>query len=268
METTLNIFRLFLPLAYAWVTWTHARLFFSEQDQHFVKAAKSRLYVVIALHSAFLFLIAAYFKRCPLGTWGEGALFWAWMVVFFHIASEMWAGTNRLGFFTLLPITLGVTAGSVFLNLDFSFPPELRSSFFIFHIVASLSSYACFSVATVLASMYLLLYRKLKNKNFDHTFRQLPPLEKLDKLSAIWCLLGSITMTISSLLGWWWVHKGDLRGMSLHEFSIYLVLIVFAGALIARRLIGLRGQRFALIVLLGFFILLAMHLFNVHGYNS
>jgi HemX protein len=147
-------------------------------------------------------------------------------------------------------------------------PESLRSSLLVFHIVASLASYACFAMASILAGLYLILHGKLKHKNFDITFRKLPPLDKLDKLSANWSFLGSATMVISSVIGIWWVRKDGLAGMSLREAAIYLVLAVFLGAALSRRLLGLRGKRHAITILVGFGVLLLTNFLGTHGFAN
>ena len=128
------------------------------------------------------------------------------------------------------------------LRPDFALPATLRSSLLVFHIVASLAAYACFTMAAILAGMYLVLHGKLKHKNFDITFRKLPPLEKLDKLSANWSFLGSSIMVVSSIIGITWVRKDGLAGMGLNELAIYLVLLVFIGAGVSRQALGRARQ--------------------------
>jgi HemX protein len=150
----------------------------------------------------------------------------------------------------------------------YAFPPELRSSLLVFHIAASLASYACFSMAAILSGLYLLLHRKLKHKDFDLTFRKLPALDKLDRLSANWSFLGSATMVVSSVIGIWWVRKDGLAGMSAKELAIYLVLAVFLAAGASRRLFGLRGRPHALLILAGFAVLILTNLVGTHGFGG
>jgi HemX protein len=243
-------------------------LFFSPEESRFARKASSALTLSLILHIALLLCLGYSLKRCPLGTVGEGLLFLAWILAIIHLLSEWLADTRRLGLFTLLPTTLCVGVGVFLVRPDFALPPDLQSSFLVFHIVASLASYACFSMASILAGLYLILHGKLKHKNFDITFRKLPPLDKLDKLSANWSFLGSATMVVASVIGWIWVRKDGLAGMSARELAIYLVLAVFLGAGVSRRLFGLRGKRHALVVLAGFFCMLLTNLIGTHGFHS
>jgi hypothetical protein len=50
--------------------------------------------------------------------------------------------------------------------------------------------------------------------------------------------------------------------------AIYLVLAVFLGAGVSRRLFGLRGKRHAVVVLAGFLVLLLTNLIGTHGFTS
>lgn len=268
MEAALPILKFLLPLAYAAAAVVYGRLFFSEDETRLARKAQATLVGALSLHTAFLVFLGMHLQRCPLGNFGEGLLFIAWILALIHLLSEWMADTRRLGLFTLLPAALCVLAG-VFLQSDeYAFPPNLRSSLLVFHIGASLASYACFSLAAILSGLYLLLHRKLKNKSFDLTFRKLPPLDKLDRLSANWSMLGSATMVASSIIGIWWVRQDGLAGMTANELAIYFVLAVFLGAGIARRLFGLRGRPHALLILAGFLVLVVTNLVGTHGFGS
>ncbi|MDB5107008.1 MAG: hypothetical protein JWP91_4697 [Fibrobacteres bacterium] len=267
METLIDTLKILVPLAYLATTGIYAQLFFSPEEKRFSGKAHLGLCISLALHTFLLVALGYNLHRCPLGTFGEGLLFLAWILGVIHLLSEWLADSRRLGLFTLLPATLCVVAGVFLLKPDFALPAELRSSLLVFHIVASLASYACFSMASILAGMYLVLHGKLKHKNFDITFRKLPPLEKLDKLSANWSFLGSATMVFSSVIGITWVRKDGLAGMGLNELAIYLVLAVFLGAGASRRLFGLRGKRHALVILAGFMVLLLTNLYGTHGFH-
>jgi ABC-type uncharacterized transport system permease subunit len=268
MEASLSALKILVPLAYLLATAAYGRLFFSTEEARFAGKAQLTQGLALGLHTVFLIALGWRFQRCPLATIGEGLLFTAWILSAIHFLSEWLADTRRLGLFTLLPTTLCVLVSLFFLQKNLDLPPEYRSSWFVFHIVASLASYACFSMAAILAGLYLVQHRKLKSKNFDLTFRKLPPLEKLDKLSATWSLLGTLTMITASVIGVWWVQKDGLAGMSLKEFAIYLILAVFLGAGIARPLFSVRGRQYAIVVLVGFVVLLLTNLLGTHGFKA
>jgi HemX protein len=268
VDALLLALKVLVPLAYLATSGIYARLFFSEDESRFAGKTKLGLAASVILHSAYLLFLGIQLRRCPLGNFGEGLLFIAYILAVIHLISEWMADTRRLGLFTLLPATLCVLVGVFFQSDEFAFPPELHSSLLVFHIAASLASYACFSMAAILAGLYLLLHRKLKHKDFDLTFRKLPPLDKLDRLSANWSALGSATMLVSTVIGVWWVRKDGLAGMTGKELAIYLVLAVFLSAAAARRVFSLRGRPHALLILSGFLVLLLTNLVGTHGFGG
>jgi HemX protein len=267
MAVLVLLLKILLPLAYLGCLAFYAQLFFSADESKPARWAVSSLALALFLHVALLVALAAQYHRCPLWTQGEALLFMALMLGWVHLLSEGLAHTRRLGFFTLGPVALCVIAALFSLGKELVVGPAYRSSFFIFHIVASLASYASFSLAAVLAVLYLILYRKLKQKTFDNTFRKLPPLDKLDKLAAIWSFLGTLLMLVSSAIGAWWVRRDALRGMSPREIGIFSVLAVFLAAAVARRALGWRGQRYAWWILAGFALLILENLAGLHGFR-
>jgi ABC-type uncharacterized transport system permease subunit len=268
MEISIGLLKVLVPIAYLATLAAYAGLFFSVDEARYSGKAKAGLVLSLLLNTALLLVLGYHFNRCPLGTYGEGLLFIAWILGVIHFLSEWLADTRRLGFFTLLPIALCAVAASFLLKPDYAFPPEFRGSLLVFHVIASLAAYACFVMAAILAVMYVTLDRKLKHKSFDITFRKLPPLEKLDKLSANWSFLGSATMVVSSVIGIVWVRKTGLAGMTYRELGIYLVLAVFVGAAASRKLFGMRGRRHAFTILIGFVILLLTNFLGTHGFQG
>jgi|GEM_PF-1332905 len=254
-----------LPVAYCAALAFYGRTFFSENEGEARGGARAGLMGVLGVHTALLIAIAVRSQRVPLWTTGEALLFLGWMLAILHLVSEWSADTRRLGFFTLAPASICALLSLFFLGHNLSLPPEYQSGWFIFHIVASLASYAAFSLAAVLAILYLIQHRNLKQKKFDLTFRKLPPLDKLDRLAAVWAFLGTLLMIASSVIGAWWVRRDALRGMSPSEAGIFIVLAIFLGAALARRGLGWRGKRHAQWLLTGFAALLLANLV-LHGF--
>ncbi|HEX2613038.1 MAG TPA: cytochrome c biogenesis protein CcsA [Fibrobacteria bacterium] len=266
METLALILKWLLPPAYLAALWAYGRAFFREQGNGDpVSVAKAAWAAPLAVHSGLLFALAATFRRCPLWTQGEALLFLGWMLLLLHVLSEWSADTRRLGVFTILPAALCATFSLFFLGRELELSPDYRSSWFIFHIVASLASYAAFGLAAVLASLYLTQHRKLKAKHFDRTFRRLPPLDRLDKLTAVWAFLGTLLMIASSAIGAWWVRRDSLHGMTVQEAGIFVALVIFLGVAASRRVLGWRGRRHAIGVLWGVAALAFANLW-LHGF--
>ena len=152
METALLILKVLLPVAYVAALGAYARAFFREEAGESRRVAQTALTAALGIHTALLTLLTIEYRRCPLWTQGEALLFLGWMLALLHLLSEWSADTRRLGFFTLTPAALCAIVSVFFLGNDLNLSPAYRSSWFIFHIVASLASYAAYSLAAVLAA--------------------------------------------------------------------------------------------------------------------
>ncbi len=266
MEIVLAFSKVATPVAYGISMWFYAKLFLASDESKWSKAASRTFVIAWVIHTLLLILLSANYRNCPLSTWGEGLLFSTWLLAIIHFVSEWISGTQRLSAFILTPITLGCAIGVFFIKGAYILPEELRSAYFNFHIAASLTAYACFSMSSVLASLYLVLHRRLKLKQFDIAFRKLPPLDKLDKLAATWAVLGSLLMILASAIGYFWVFHKGLEGMRTREAAILLALVIYLGAALTRFSPGFRGKRHAITLLIAFAILLIGHFLHSHGY--
>ena len=268
MDTSilLIVFRVILPFLYVGTAWIYFKLYRAEDEKVLYRGAHGLLLVSLLLHTGFLFVIAKHFGRCPLMTVGEGILFGSWMLAIMHLLSEKAARTGSLGVFITVPVAIGVVLGSILFDWK-PFPEEYRNSYFVLHIVGAFVALVCYSLAAALAVMYLILFKRLKNKQFDTTFRKLPPLDRLEKLCAAWSVTGSVLMAASYILGIQWFNSMEKNPFHFSEHLLmFLGVMVFVGSGIARFTIGFTGRLFVKTVLLGF-VLVLLHLILAHGFG-
>jgi ABC-type uncharacterized transport system permease subunit len=121
------------------------------------------------------------------------------------------------------------------------------------HISLATLGVAIFSLASLIAVVYLVQERSLKKKNFDGVlFNNSSALETLDRLSHRLVLFGFPIFTAAIMLGVVW---GAQRGIDLTRPEHPLALIAwaaFAALVVARATRGWRGRRAALLTLVGF----------------
>ncbi|MSP59361.1 MAG: hypothetical protein EXR72_03290 [Myxococcales bacterium] len=124
------------------------------------------------------------------------------------------------------------------------------------HIGLATAGVAIFAVAAVDAAVYLVAEGQLKRRRFGPLFKKGPPLEKLDQLNRRCILLGFPLFTVAMITGTIWVMR--LQGGGAHRLLTpqyamsTLAWVLFAGLLVARVAVGLRGRRAALVTLAGF----------------
>ena len=121
------------------------------------------------------------------------------------------------------------------------------------HIATATIGIAIFSLATMVAIIYLLQERNLKRKNFDGVlFKASASLETLELLSRRLVAIGFPIFTISMILGTIWAAQ--LRhGFDRIEWPLSIVTwLTFGGLVLGRNMGGVRGRKAALLTVLGF----------------
>jgi len=256
-----------LVISYLITCFLYGRLFFSEQQQK-PKYLQGSLILSLGLHAGLLIMISGINQRCPLTTSGEALLFCSLLVASAHFCSELFSRNKQLGIFTLLPTAISVLIAAFMISYKPDVAPSNQMTLlFAFHIVFSLASFACYTIGSIMASMYVILFRKLKTKQFDTVFKKLPNLENLETIITIWILLGTLMMAIASVVGHFWVVRElSNKGMTLSEWSIFSVVLLFTGALWFRKFNGLSGIRFSCTILGAFILLVLSQVYGVHGF--
>ena len=231
-----------LPVAYIVTTWIYGLLFLSEDEAQYRKRAQVSLIATLVFHTVVLAVITSVYHRCPVATPSEGLIVGSWLLALVHAVSERVTRTISLGVFGLFPAAVcSVLAASLYDNA-FALPEHLHNSMFIFHMLGAFVAYICLSFMTVVASMYLLLHRKLKQKTFDVAFRKLPPLEKLDHLCVMWSVIGSVVMVVAYMIGWRWSMGQPEHAIQFTDhLLLFLALAVFLLAALARGVFGVSG---------------------------
>jgi HemX protein len=271
MEHLLKFLSIAVPIAYIGTYVLYARLFRAEREEDFLSSARFSMLVAILLHTSYLLVISAEYHRCPLATRAEGLLFAAWLLAIIHVLNERFTDSQSLGVFTLLPSVVGVVSAALLWDSDAASCVFEHSRFLILHIVLSLASYVAFSVATVLAVMYLIQHRRLKAKRFDTTYRKIPSLDKLDRLAAAWVLAGCIALVLGAALGWTWLRETNREGIGSSLLPIFAVLAIFLASVVTRKVAGWHGIRHMIIIVVGFGLLVVASLFSflkLHGFYS
>jgi len=121
------------------------------------------------------------------------------------------------------------------------------------HIMLAVTGVALFAVATVLAVLWLVEERGLKQKKFALTFQaNSAPLEKLDRFSHRLVLAGFPVFTVAVALGFVWVSQLG-RSIDRPEYPFALASWgTFAALIVSRVVYGWRGRRTAILTLAGF----------------
>ncbi|MCM3725313.1 cytochrome c biogenesis protein [Neobacillus cucumis] len=243
-------------------------LYFFDFIHHNRKANRIAFWLlafVWILQTVFLSLYMINTGRFPVLTIFEGLYFYAWILVTLSIIINHLLRVDFIVFFTNI---LGFTVMAIhtFVPMQYhshTLATKLVSELLLIHITMAILSYGAFSLSFVFSSLYLLQYDLLKRKKWGTRLIRLADLEKLEKLSYIFAVIGVPMLLLSLILGLQWAFL-KVPGMPWYDMKIigsFLLLSAYSIFLYLRIVKNLSGRQLAiwntasfLIVLINFFL--------------
>ncbi|MBM7653049.1 cytochrome C assembly family protein [Neobacillus cucumis] len=243
-------------------------LYFFDFIHHNRKANRIAFWLlafVWILQTAFLFLYMTKTGRFPVLTIFEGLYFYAWVLVTLSIIINHLLRVDFIVFFTNI---LGFTVMAIHTFVPMQYHStvmanKLVSELLLIHITMAILSYGAFSLSFVFSTLYLLQYDLLKRKKWGKRLIRLADLEKLDKLSYIFAVIGVPMLLLALILGLQWAFL-KVPGMPWYDMKIigsFLLLSAYSVYLYLRIVKNLYGKKLAiwntasfLIVLINFFL--------------
>ena len=174
--------------------------------------------------------------------------------------------SRRLGLFVLLPVVLGLGVATMVLYTPAGpLVPALHSYWLVIHVAAAITASGLFTVASVLAAVYLAVTRRRTGRLHRALGTIVPDPEKLDDLCFRLLAIAFPIWTFAVVAGAIWAESawGRYWGWDPKETWAFIIWVVYAAYLHARVTAGWRGRRAAVLALLG----AAAFLFNYFGVN-
>jgi len=174
---------------------------------------------------------------------GSMSLF-GWLLAVTYLCLEIYHRQRTVGAF-VLPIILAFFF-SAYLVPDHPSPPAAAHGVvFALHVTLSILAYAAFALSCVLSLMYLAEERLLRIRKLGEMVWRLPPLELLERMSHTSVLLGLITITVGTALGFLAVDRqpGQPAYFDPKYVVTLLVLFLYAAYFQLARTTAWRGAR-------------------------
>ena len=275
VETALFAGPVLLPLAYLLVAIDYGFLFFTGHEFP-RRTASPALRVTLALHAAWLVLVAIRYQQLPAATVAQALSVVALAVAAVYAFVEWHGRESSTGLWMVSLVFLFQLLSSLLIRPE---PPAHRELFedplFAAHVSLALLGYAAFAVAAAYGFLFLVLYRELKGGTFALFYGKLPPLQVLERMMTGALVAGFAALTGASVFGSVWAQKlyGDAW---LNDPKILLTFVTWAlygTALLLRRLRRWQGPQTAIASLAGLgtilFSLVAVNLFltDFHGFR-
>lgn len=273
MQTFLDLAKILLPLAYLLVAIDYAFLFFSSNPVA-EKTATPALRGTVLFHLAYLVVLTIRWGQFPAATVSQALSIVAFAVAVVYVFVEWHGRARSTGFWLVALVFFFQLLSSVLTRPN---PPQreiFHNPIFAVHVSLALLGYAAFVVGAGYAFLFLQLYRDLKAGRFSTFYGKLPPLEVLERMMLGALSVGFIALTGAVITGAFWAER-LLHEAWLRDPKILFTLatwVLYAAALLLRRLQRWQGRQTALASLAGFgailFSLMAVNFFftDFHGF--
>lgn len=196
--------------------------------------------------------------HAPLSNFYESLIFFAWTIVLLYLLME-WRLKNRsIGVFVLPVAFLIMAYASIAPGISNRIEPlipALQSNWLTSHVLTCFMGYAAFTVAFGLGIMFFV--KKATGENSSKTsifIRRLPSEYQMDELMYSSTALGFIFLTLGIVTGSVWAHYawGSYWSWDPKETWSLITWLTYAVMLHARQVRGWRGQRMAVMAIVGF----------------
>jgi ABC-type uncharacterized transport system permease subunit len=156
---------------------------------------------------------------------GSMSLF-GWLLAVTYLCLEIYHRQRTVGAF-VLPIILAFFF-TAYLVPDHPSPPAAAHGVvFALHVTLSILAYAAFALACVLSLIYLAEERFLRIRKMGDMVWRLPPLELLERMSHTSVLLGLITITVGTALGFLVVDRQAGQQFYFDPKYVVTLLVLF-----------------------------------------
>jgi len=154
--------------------------------------------------------------------YGSMSLF-GWLLAVTYLALELYHRQRSVGAF-VLPFILVFFLAAHLAPADRLAPPPAHGLAFVFHVTLSILAYAAFALSFVFSLIFLAEARLLRNRKLGTVVWRLPALELLDRMSQSSVLIGLVSITIGTVLGFVWVDR--LTGQYSFYDSKYVITLI------------------------------------------
>jgi len=205
--------------------------------------------------------------HAPLSNLYESLIFFAWTIVFLYLLIE-WRTKNRsLGAFATPLAFLAMAYASYSPTISSRIQPlvpALKSNWLIAHVLTCFFGYAAFGLAFGLSLMYLLKKRE-KAQGSNVFIRIIPESSILEDMSYQMVVIGFLLLTLGIITGSVWAHSawGSYWSWDPKETWSLITWLVYAALLHSRMVRGWKGNKLALLSIIGF----SCVLFTYFGVN-
>lgn len=173
--------------------------------------------------------------------YGAMSLF-GWLLALTYLALELYHRQRSVGAL-VLPFILVFFVAAHLAPPDKLSPPDAHGPLFALHVTLNILAYSAFALAFVLSLIFLIEERFVRSHKLGDVVWRLPPLELLERMSRSSVLVGLISITIGTSLGFLWVYRDKYSFYDPKYAVTLLVLVLYVVYFWLARTTAWRGAR-------------------------
>jgi ABC-type uncharacterized transport system permease subunit len=157
--------------------------------------------------------------------YGSMSLF-GWLLAVTYLGLELYHRQRSVGAF-VLPFILVFFLAAHLAPPDRLSPPPGQGVTFAFHVTLSTLAYSAFALAFVLSLIFVIEEALLRHRKLGDVVWRLPPLELLERMSQSSVLVGLVSFSIGTVLGFACVDRQS-SNYSFFDSKYVITLLVLA----------------------------------------
>ena len=232
--------------------------FFITQNKKMRKVARSIL--IVSWVTQTLYILSRYYLagHTPITTHHESVFFFAWATTGAYLSFRWRHSVKNFGTFVSILISALLVIAAAAPKKLIPLEPALQSFWLPVHAGLSLIAYGFLALAFCGGLMYLLQERELKSRRLGYFFTRLPSLDALDHLNAHCLAVGFAFLSLGMVSGILWSKQawGTYWRWNPKEVCTLIIWFTYLVQIHQRFTVGWRGRRAAVMVVVGFLIVL------------
>jgi cytochrome c-type biogenesis protein CcsB len=221
--------------------------------------------------TAFIIHCISFFSRwisCkffPVTTLFESLSFFALIIALFQIIIDYRYKVKGISIFSSIIISILVIISCLLPYNIVALPPVLNSFWLPVHVFFAFLGNGIFAISFAVSILYLIQFKKVKEKKLSESFFKLPSLESLDSLNYRCLTIGFPLLTLGIITGSLWASSawGSYWSWDPKETWSLITWFLYAALLHGRLNTGWRGKKGAIFSIIGF----AVVVFTFLGVN-
>ncbi len=240
-------------------------IYFFRFNEKNLKNSRILFLVAFAVHAISFFVRWIICKYFPVTTLFESLNFFALIIALFQIIIDYRYKVKGISLFSTIIISILMIVSSLLPYNIVALPPVLNSFWLPIHVFFAFLGNGIFAISFAVSVLYLIQFKRVKEKKLSESFFKLPSLEALDSLNYKCLTIGFPLLTLGIITGSLWASSawGSYWSWDPKETWSLITWFLYAALLHGRLNTGWRGKRGAIFSIIGF----AVVVFTFLGVN-